>query len=65
MVSVELWNSQDIVFRVAELPFMPRVGEYLAIEVDGYFTYHTVAEVWVRIPEGKPSVACVRTKVDD
>ena len=50
----------------AELSFLPRVGEYLSREADGYFEYLNVVEVWHR-EDGATGrfVPCVRVQRED
>jgi hypothetical protein len=50
----------------AEFNFLPRVGEYLSRNVDGYFAYYNVVEVWHREDSGTGQfVACVRVQRED
>lgn len=48
----------------AELPFMPRIGEYLSKDAGGYFRYYNVIEAWQAEDLEKPGIfyACVRVE---
>jgi len=52
---------------VAELAFMPRIGEYLSKDAGGYFCYYHVVEVWQAEDLDKAGVfhACVRVEERD
>ncbi len=65
MITVEIYDNDDKMIRMCDLPFMPIVGGYVTIEQDGYFIYYNVVEVWIRIPESGSSAACMRVQVDD
>ena len=65
MVFVEILDEMEHIILEAELPFMPRVGEYISIESDGYFKYYDVCECWIRIKADGKSVACMKVKIDD
>ncbi|MET1754181.1 hypothetical protein ABVV53_01690 [Novosphingobium sp. RD2P27] len=51
----------------AEFDFLPRTGEYLAIDTpSGYFVHHRVVEVWHRQDTvGGGFRACIRLEPDD
>jgi hypothetical protein len=67
MARIEVFESEaDAPLFTGEFAFLPRVGDYLSKETDGYFTYFNVVEVWHREQEGDGRfVACVRVKRDD
>jgi hypothetical protein len=50
----------------AEFSCMPRVGEYLSKDADGYLEYYNVVEVWHREDSGTGRFSpCVRVQRDD
>ena len=49
MVDVEISDSSDKIISLISLPYVPRVGDYVSIEIDGVFVYYNVVEVWIRI----------------
>lgn len=68
MPQVEVFEgdkSTNLTF-VSEFGFLPRAGEYLAKEMDGYFRYYNVMEVWHR-QDGETGAfqACIRVELDD
>ncbi len=50
MSKVEIFEGEaaDAPIFTAEFSFLPRVGEYLSKDADGYFEYFNVVEVWHR-----------------
>ena len=48
-----------------EIEAVPRVGEYLSLDSDGYFSYYDVVEVWYRQVATGPMQACILVKLDD
>jgi len=65
MTNVEIFNADDVLMMRADLPFVPRVGEYMSIEDHGIFTYFNVTEVWIRKSAEEPFKACIRVVLDD
>ena len=65
MVDVEIYKTEDEVFLSANLPFMPRVGEYLSLDLGGYFSYFNIVEVWIRQDPSNGFIACLRIELDD
>lgn len=68
MALVEVFDREDASdpLFVGEFSFLPRVGDYLAREMGGYFRYYNVVEVWHR-QDGERGAfrPCVRVEVDD
>ncbi len=64
-ISVELLDDKENVIRKEDLPYVPRIGEYISIQIDGMFIYYNVVEVWIRKSEGELAQACVRVEIDD
>lgn len=50
---------------VGEFPQLPRIGEYLSIDRDGYFEYYRVVEVWHRCDTGNVFQPCLRVVQED
>jgi hypothetical protein len=68
MAKVEIFTGRDELkpFLVGAFDVMPRTGEYLSIEADGYFHYYHVREVWFRREEnGDTFQPCLRVELDD
>lgn len=68
MPQVEVYETEeaDEPSYVEEFDFLPRVGEYLAREADGFFRYYTIVEVWHRqLEDCGPFRTCVRVQLDD
>jgi len=68
MPLVEVFAGEDMdqpLFK-ADFAFMPRCGDGLSRDTEGYFRYYKVAEVWHRqVGANNPFIACVRVEVDD
>ena len=67
MPQVEVFEGEaDAPMFAAEFGFLPRPGEYLSKETDGYFKYYNVVEVWHREESGTGRFTpCVRVQLDD
>ncbi|MBB4838010.1 hypothetical protein HNP52_001061 [Sphingomonas kyeonggiensis] len=68
MARVEIFRGKDDLepFLTSEFGFLPRIGEYLAIEADGYFHHYNVVEIWHRRDEGGGDfIPCIRVELDD
>jgi hypothetical protein len=64
-MQVEVFEADEILF-VAEFDFLPRVGEYVAREAEGYFQHYDVLEVWHRLDGDAGTYrACIRVELDD
>ena len=51
---------------VGDFDFLPRIGEYISRERDGYFKYFHVREIWFRSKgETDAYQTCVRVDLDD
>lgn len=49
MVMVEVFiGEEETPTFTADFEFLPRIGEYLSRDIDGYFTYLNVTEIWHR-----------------
>ena len=60
MVYIEIFENGDSALMNVNLPIMPRIGEYLAIEND-YFEYFYIVEIWYRKNAEKSEfVPCAR-----
>ena len=71
LIPIEVYDDPDSnnpPLFIAELPAVPRIGEYLSKAVDGYFSYYVVKEVWYRqnwdLPNG-PWYVCLLVALDD
>ncbi|MFM5884383.1 MAG: hypothetical protein ACKOQ3_03450 [Novosphingobium sp.] len=68
MASVEFYigkNELEPDF-VGDFEFLPRVGEYISRDRDGYFKYFQVKEIWFRSKgETDTYQTCVRVELDD
>ncbi|THD36391.1 MAG: hypothetical protein E7773_07725 [Sphingomonas sp.] len=67
-MKVEIFDDKEALepMFVGEFPQLPRVGEYLSIDREGYFKYYRVVEIWHRI--GSEDVifqSCVRVELED
>ena len=65
---VEIFDKEDAVtpMLVGEFPQLPRAGEYLSIDRDGYFKYYRVVEIWHRTgAEDVIFQPCLRVELDD
>ncbi len=68
MALIEVYEGEDSIqpLVVAEFDFLPRVGEYLARDTEGYFQYYKIVELWHRQDTANgPFRACVRVTLDD
>jgi len=68
MPLVEVFAAPDMdqPLFVAEFAFMPRCGDGLSRDTEGFFRYYKVAEVWHRQVGGNnPFIACIRVEADD
>lgn len=68
MARVEIFRDADDLepFLGSEFGFLPRIGEYLSIEGDGYFSGYKVVEIWHRRDEGGGDfIPCLRVERDD
>ena len=67
MPNVEVYGKDEMapLFK-GDFTFFPRLGETISKDVDGYFDYYKVVEIWHR-EEGQTGVfrACVRVELDD
>ena len=58
-------DTDDPLF-VAEFAFLPRVGEHIARDTQGYFDYYDVVKVWHRqVGADGTMTACVAVKIND
>lgn len=67
-MKVEVFDSEDAPapMLVGEFPHLPRVGEHLSIDRDGYFRYYRVVEIWHRTgPDDAQFQPCLRVELDD
>jgi hypothetical protein len=68
MLEVRVFGDDELTpLFTAELPFMPRIGEYISKDAGGYFRYYHVVEVWQAEDLEKTGVfhACVRVEEKD
>ncbi|BBC73417.1 conserved hypothetical protein [Altererythrobacter sp. B11] len=68
MALVEVFEGEDLekLLFVAEFDFLPRVGEHLARDTQGYFDYYDVLEVWHRQDRGDGAFrACLLVSLVD
>ncbi|MBT0668453.1 hypothetical protein HT136_08725 [Novosphingobium profundi] len=67
MPAVEIYTDEDDAqpLMVAEFDFLPRMGEYLALDVDDELIQFDVAEVWHRQDDDGRFSACVRVETSD
>ncbi|MCW3849051.1 hypothetical protein OF829_17570 [Sphingomonas sp. LB-2] len=68
MIEIEVFEGADDrkLLMVGTFACLPRAGEYLAVEVEGYFRYFDVVEVWHRKDESADAFRpCIRVKLDD
>lgn len=68
MPIVEAFDSKDaaIPLFTAEFDFLPRVGDYLSRNTEGYFKYYNVVEVWNRQDSETDAFrACIRVELND
>jgi hypothetical protein len=68
MLQVEVFEGEaaDVPIFTAEFSCVPRVGEYLSKDADGYFAYYNVVEVWHREDSGTGRFSpCVRVQRED
>lgn len=62
---IEGEDSTEALF-VAEFDFLPRVGEHLARDTDGYFQYYNIVKIWHRQDTADGSFrACLQVTLDD
>ena len=67
MPIVEVFENDEMrALFEGDFQFLPRIGEYISKDTNGYFSYYKVVEVWHR-EEGETGVfrACVRVEIDD
>jgi hypothetical protein len=68
MALVEVFAGQDMdqpLFK-ADFAFMPRCGDGISRDTEGFFRYYNVVEVWHRqVGENSPVIACVRVEVEE
>lgn len=68
MALVEVFADEEAIdpLFVAEFDFLPRVGEHLARDTDGYFQYFNVIKIWHRQDTADGAFrACVLVTLDD
>ena len=68
MALVEVIEGEDSTgaLFVAEFDFLPRVGEHLARDTDGYFQYYNIVKIWHRQDTADGSFrACLLVTLDD
>ena len=68
MALVEVIEGEDATqpLFVAEFDFLPRVGEHLARDTDGYFQYYNIIKIWHRQDaEDGAFRACLLVTLDD
>ena len=68
MALVEVIEGEDAAqpLFVAEFDFLPRVGEHLARDTDGYFQYYNIIKIWHRQDtENGAFRACLLVTIDD
>lgn len=68
MAQVEVFDEEDAqepVF-VSEFSFLPRIGEYLSIEVEGVSSAYVVTRVWFRHDEESAAFQpCLQVELED
>lgn len=67
MATVEVYEGEsETPSFIGDFDFLPRVGEYLSTEAEGYFRYLNIAEVWHRQDSATGRfTACLRVQQDD
>ena len=68
MALVEVIEGEDATqpLFVAEFDFLPRVGEHLARDTEGFFQYYNIIKIWHRQDaENGTFRACLLVKLDD
>lgn len=68
MALVEVLEGEGLetLLFVAEFDFLPRVGEHLARDTDGYFQYYHVVKIWHRQDSANSAFrACLLVTRDD
>ncbi len=67
MALIEIFTDEDDTQPQleADFLFLPRMGEYLAIEIDGEVLQLDVVEVWHRQEEGGSFRACIRVETSE
>ena len=67
MAKVEFFrDAEAMVCETGDFDFLPRLGELLAIEEDGYFRHFKVVEIWHRLEaNSRQYQACIRVELDD
>jgi hypothetical protein len=66
-MKVEIYTSDSemIPLMIGDFHSIPRIGEHLAIDTEGYFNYYNVIKVWHRSVLGSNFVACLEVQLDD
>jgi len=67
MPIVEVFGGENLdqPLFAAEFAFMPRPGDGISRDTEGFFRYFKVAEVWHRqVGADSPFVACIRIEID-
>ncbi|EZP84418.1 hypothetical protein QUC32_14035 [Novosphingobium resinovorum] len=67
MAQVEIYDGEgDQLLFTGGFDFLPRVGESIARDADGYFHYYEVIDVWHREePEAGRFQPCLAVKIID
>jgi hypothetical protein len=66
LVEVFVGDNLDQPLFMADFAFMPRSGDGLSRDTEGFFRYYRVTEVWHRqVGANNSFVACVRAVVED
>jgi hypothetical protein len=68
MALVEVFEDEDLekLLFVAEFDFLPRVGEHLARDTEGYFEYYNIVKIWHRQDTAEGTFrACLLVTLDD
>lgn len=67
MANVEVFFDEDAMKPVmSQFDYLPRIGELLAVDGDGYFQHFKVVEIWHRLDEaGERYQTCIRVEIDD
>ncbi len=68
MPIVEAYADKDALepLFIANFDFLPRIGETISRDTEGYFDYYTVVEIWHRLMgDAGAARACIRLEIDD
>ena len=66
-MQVEVFESDhdDAARWTLEFESVPRVGEHLALDAGGHFSYYDVVEVWYRQDGSGSMRTCIRVNLND